>query len=242
MLINSALFFLSLLGFSLCSMERPMPRSALYNAVKAKNIPRIKELLALPYKKELLEYGPSDKYYSTPLLSAVASGNIEIVRLLVAAGANILGVNRVGGTPINYILGIPHGEKMLIAMIEETSDIKQLRLAGKFLFKGPYPHLHPENGRHRLILRHLLMKIGILIVDFPSSSSLFNESDAIIGPQRRGYLQEIVPFFFESKMRQRRELLDSFKDSTAYASILPLELRTMALDYVYGSQEPKKAV
>lgn len=237
-----------LLGFSLCSMERPLARSALYEAVKTKNIPRIKELLALPQKKELLEFeAVAPLIGQTPLLKAVTLNNDTIVQLLAANGAHIssaknsmklVGFNWVESSAIAFAYRTKK-IKLVHTMISATTQIKQLEFACGNIINELFRYTRgarPSVADTAAIFHSLLNRIDSFVLSTCFLTLLKRAVDDDFHCNRR-YYKDIAPLFFKFQTRQRQGLLDCLKESNSYGSRLPLELRNMAFDYVYGSVE-----
>lgn len=235
-----------LLGFSLCSMERPLARSALYEAIKIKNIPRIQELLALPQKNEFLEF-ESWNHGQTPLLKAVALNNDAIVQLLVAAGARIsstgytmklIGYKWVELSSIAFAYRTKK-IKLVHTMISATNEINQLEFSCSNIINELFRYTRgarPSVADTAAIFHSLLNRIDSFVLSTCFLTLLKRAVDDDFHCNRR-YYKDIAPLFFKFQTRQRQELLDCLKESNSYGNLLPLELRNMAFDYVYGSVE-----
>lgn len=85
--------------------------------------------------KQLIEAGAdvnvvNPKYGDTPLHYAVRAGNVEVVRLLLAAGANVDAQSSQGDTPLQS--GVVHGHESITGVLLEAGADPEIRNAAGF--------------------------------------------------------------------------------------------------------------
>ena len=91
-------------------------RTALLRATRANNIEAAKELIEAG-----ADVNAKDAIQDTPFLYAGAEGRLEILRLTLAAGANLKDTNRYGGTAL--IPACHHGHPETVRELLKTSIV-----------------------------------------------------------------------------------------------------------------------
>ena len=98
--------------------EGRSPAQELYTAAAAGNIPQAEALLKS--HPDILNATIGNAYGSTPLHFATHNGRTEMVRMLLAAGANVNAVNRYGTLPLHDAAGPGHLE--IVALLLENDS------------------------------------------------------------------------------------------------------------------------
>jgi|SRR5579872_2768994 len=113
--------YTALIVFAVCTLQQPglaadggskSLSAALFAAIRSQKLPAVKHLLhrgASPSARENLLTKPSLRSHDpgskpelgdTPLMAATGDGNVELMRLLISAGANVNGAGQAEFTPL----------------------------------------------------------------------------------------------------------------------------------------------
>src|SRR6476646_2256525 len=98
------------------------PSDRFYSAIRENNLPALRSLL------KSADPNTRDKRGTTPLMYAAASGSIDSVRALLAAGADVNAANDFGATALMW--GITDAEKVR-ALLAAGADIRAKSKMGR---------------------------------------------------------------------------------------------------------------